>query len=655
MRAFIVLCLVAVACADKLGYNYQPVAHSDSGLSFTPGAGVGGADYGSASNAVPNYSGDFPTATNAAPSYAAPAELDKEFFTYTVNDDDFHDPAASNQLGNSVKQGLRVIFIKGPENKGLEDAALALAKQAAEQKTAIYVLHKQADIGDLANKLNNINKNNNNKPEVHFVKYRTPEDATNAQKAIQGQYDALGGRSQSHDGGVAPVLNFASKAPAASSSAPSSSYIPPASGSASAPSGSYLPILFALIGLTIADQGYNYNQQIENSALDDLQQQFYVKPVKRTEYLTYAVPEDINDVKDASRLASLLLSQRVIFIQNPENKLFSLTAEQLANRQSLNIYVLQRQLDAAGLQRELYDKNDRIGKPNVQFIKYRTPEDIERAKLTVYNDFESIPETSKYHQNHQTPLYKHDTRPQQLQPVQQEQKTQIPILCLVTLAYANDLGYNYQPAEASNNGLSLAPGLSQDGSDLLGQEAPALLPETEFKKDFYSYAAPEGAFDDQDAGEKIASALKKNLRVLFIKSPDNKGFEEAALNLAKQAAQERTAIYVLSKQSDVGDLANKLQNLKSQSQNKPEVHFVKYRTPEDAANAQKTIQEQYNSLPGASQSINGGEASVLNFASRPPVAAGRIPPGPGHQYLPANPIPTADYLPPSLRRYRYRL
>lgn len=232
---------MAVACGDKLGYNYRPVGHSDSGLSFAPGSGVGGADYGASSNAAPNYSGDFPTATSDAPSYAAPAELDKEFITYTANDDDFHDPAASDQLGNSVKQGLRVIFIKGPENKGLEDAALALAKQAAEQKTAIYVLQKQADLGNLANQLNNINKNNNNKPEVHFVKYRTPEDATNAQRAIQGQYDALGGRSQSHDGGVAPVLNFASKAPAASQSAPSSSYIPPASGSTSGPGSTYLP------------------------------------------------------------------------------------------------------------------------------------------------------------------------------------------------------------------------------------------------------------------------------------------------------------------------------------------------------------------------------------------------------------------------------
>ncbi|XP_073820022.1 uncharacterized protein isoform X2 [Musca autumnalis] len=215
MRAFIVLCLVAVACADKLGYNYQPVGHSSSGLSFAPGA--------AASNVAPSYEG------GVAPSFAPQAELEKEFYTFTANDADFNEGASSDQYANSLKQGLRVIFIKGPENSGLEDAALALAKQAAQQETAIYVLNKQADLAGLANKLNNIGNNNNQRPEVHFVKYRTPEDAANAQRAIQSQYDALGGPSHNFNGGVAPVINFASQAPVAAApaaSAPGASYLP---------------------------------------------------------------------------------------------------------------------------------------------------------------------------------------------------------------------------------------------------------------------------------------------------------------------------------------------------------------------------------------------------------------------------------------------
>ncbi|XP_016998371.2 uncharacterized protein TwdlJ [Drosophila takahashii] len=260
MRQFSVvlcLCLAALASADKLGYNYQPVAHSPSGLSFQPS---GAASSDAPAFSAPSFSAGPSSIADslegsqsaAAPNYAAPqAQLEKEFFTYTADEGDFYDPAASDQVANAVNKGLRVVFIKGPENRGLEDAALALAKQAAQQETAIYVLNKQADIGDLANKLNAIRNNNNNKPEVHFVKYRTQEDAQNAQRAIQGQYDQLGGSSQAQDGGVASTLNFASQpAPAqvqaASSQAPAqflpeatapiSSYVPPAT-----PGSSYLP------------------------------------------------------------------------------------------------------------------------------------------------------------------------------------------------------------------------------------------------------------------------------------------------------------------------------------------------------------------------------------------------------------------------------
>ncbi|XP_073818110.1 uncharacterized protein [Musca autumnalis] len=241
MRAFIVLCLVAVACADKLGYNYQPVGHSSSGLSFAPGAGsLGGAgsfgvgSLGGAGSLGGVGSGSYDIGlegqgSSGFGSVAPQAELEKEFYTFTANDADFNEGASSDQYANALKKGLRVVFIKGPENNGLEDAALALAKQAAQQQTAIYVLNKQADLGDLANKLNSIGNNNNQKPEVHFVKYRTAEDAANAQRAIQSQYDSLGGPSHNFNGGVAPVINFASQAPVAAApaaSAPGASYLP---------------------------------------------------------------------------------------------------------------------------------------------------------------------------------------------------------------------------------------------------------------------------------------------------------------------------------------------------------------------------------------------------------------------------------------------
>uniref|UniRef100_A0A1I8PY87 DUF243 domain-containing protein n=1 Tax=Stomoxys calcitrans TaxID=35570 RepID=A0A1I8PY87_STOCA len=238
MRAFIVLSLVAVACAQ---YNYQPGSGNGGGVGggvgggFSGGSGgvgggfsggssggVGGGFGGSSSGGV---GGGFGGGSSGGVVAAAP--VDNQFITYTVDENDFHDPEAERKAA-SLKAASRVVFIRGPSNKGLEDAILNLSKNAAPQ-TAIYVLNKQTDFAELANKLNTANENNNNRPEVHFVKYRTPEDAANAQAAIQGQYDALGGSSKTINGGVAPSLNFASQAPAGATyqpSAPANSYLP---------------------------------------------------------------------------------------------------------------------------------------------------------------------------------------------------------------------------------------------------------------------------------------------------------------------------------------------------------------------------------------------------------------------------------------------
>ncbi|XP_061394669.1 uncharacterized protein LOC133330221 [Musca vetustissima] len=213
MRSFIILCIVGWASAGRLGYNYEPSV-SISGVPF------GG--YSSPSYSSPSYN---------TPSFPAPpaVELNKEFYTFSAPENDFNDLHLAEQVASTLKQSVRVIFIKGPENHSLENAALALAKQAAQQQTAIYVLNKQPDLNELAHKLNSLGTNHNFRPEVHFVKYRTPEDAVNAQHAIQSQYDLLGGSSQNFNGGVAPVINFASEAPVATSGTvkfPDNTYLP---------------------------------------------------------------------------------------------------------------------------------------------------------------------------------------------------------------------------------------------------------------------------------------------------------------------------------------------------------------------------------------------------------------------------------------------
>ncbi|XP_061398233.1 uncharacterized protein LOC133333936 [Musca vetustissima] len=230
MRAFIILCCLATAYAASFGYDYDRQGSASFGSVVNGGFIGNGAfvDNGFGSNGLGNagYTGNTLT-SNGISGLIAPAELTKEFYTFTAPEDSFNDNSSADQVGNSLKRGIRVIFIKGPENNGLNDAALQLAKSVNEQRTAIYVLSKQADIGNLANKLNNLNHSSGSRPEVHFVKYRTPADAENAQRVIQSQYDALGGRTNNFNGGVAPVLNFASSVPQYQVAEPSTAYLPP--------------------------------------------------------------------------------------------------------------------------------------------------------------------------------------------------------------------------------------------------------------------------------------------------------------------------------------------------------------------------------------------------------------------------------------------
>ncbi|XP_013102246.1 uncharacterized protein LOC106083646 [Stomoxys calcitrans] len=208
------------------------------------------------------------------------------------------------------------------------------------------------------------------------------------------------------------------------------------------------------------------------------------------------------------------------------------------------------------------------------------------------------------------------------------------LVCFIAVTTAQ---YSYAP-QVNSNGPVIGATNSEDLP--LQSQVPSPVRE-EYSKSFYSYSAPEHEFEDVNAGEHIANALKKNLRVVFIKGPDNKGLEEAAIQLAKTAADDRTAIYVLSKQSDIGSLANQLQQLKSTTDTKPEVHFVKYRTQADAENAQRAIQAQYNTLPGASTSSGPDSAPVLDFASKPPAASS------ANRAAVANPSPPSTSAPPS--------
>ncbi|KAH8407980.1 hypothetical protein KR222_006976, partial [Zaprionus bogoriensis] len=206
-----IICLLAVARGQ---YDYTPVSHAGDGRGGLVGGTSSGSSSGSDSGLVQSGSAQL-----SEPIFVA-NEFNKEFFTYNAPEQEFDNGPANEQILNTLRKNLRVLFIKGPENTGLEQAALQLASTASDDRTAIYVLNKQADVGELTNKLNQIKSQTSHKPEVHFVKYRTQSDAENAQRIIQAQYDALPGHSSNHNAGSsAPVLDFASKGDAGNGNA----------------------------------------------------------------------------------------------------------------------------------------------------------------------------------------------------------------------------------------------------------------------------------------------------------------------------------------------------------------------------------------------------------------------------------------------------
>lgn len=195
-----VFSFVVAVSADKLGYDLKPTPEK-------PVLNV---------NAFKVYGPPPATFTSFAQVSTKPTtikEYNKEFYTFTAPEEEFRETQNVQEAVNHLRNNLRVVFIKNPENNAFENAALSLVNSAVNQKTAIYVLNKQPDISGLASKLTTVHTTNNAKPEVYFVKYRTPEDALNAQQTIQSQYDSYAGHTNSYNNGVASVLNFASKAP----------------------------------------------------------------------------------------------------------------------------------------------------------------------------------------------------------------------------------------------------------------------------------------------------------------------------------------------------------------------------------------------------------------------------------------------------------
>ncbi|XP_034663437.1 uncharacterized protein DDB_G0285291 [Drosophila subobscura] len=161
-------------------------------------------------------------------------------------------------------------------------------------------------------------------------------------------------------------------------------------------------------------------------------------------------------------------------------------------------------------------------------------------------------------------------------------------------------------------------------------------------KDIYVHVPP--AEDSEEHYPQPALPIappRKHYRIVFIKAP-TPSVSKAALRVQQAPVEEKTIIYVLTKKPDPLDLQTALEEVAPKQPSKPEVFFIKYKTQEEAAHAQRTIQAQYDQLGGTSQVSDEGVAPVTSVigvldsqrASGAPIGGltGVVP----NRYLPAH-------------------
>ncbi|XP_017140227.1 adenylate cyclase, terminal-differentiation specific [Drosophila miranda] len=131
-------------------------------------------------------------------------------------------------------------------------------------------------------------------------------------------------------------------------------------------------------------------------------------------------------------------------------------------------------------------------------------------------------------------------------------------------------------------------------------------------KDIYVHVPP--AEDPEEHYPQPALPIappRKHYRIVFIKAP-TPSVSKAALRIKQAPVEEKTIIYVLTKKPDPLDLQAALEEVAPKQPSKPEVFFIKYKTQEEAAHAQRTIQAQYDQLGGTSQVSDEGVAPVTS-------------------------------------------
>ncbi|XP_067639237.1 uncharacterized protein [Eurosta solidaginis] len=210
MHIALVLAFCAIGTNAAPQYAYEANSISSSGLQLHGGInGIQLAGAGSVAPALGVVSGNgniqsYNSAGRGGDKYLPPqAEqqapiIYKQYYTISAPED--RTPKTKHLVLGKPQKNYRVIFIKAPHTENVKYSA-ELAPQ--EEKTVIYVLHKKDEDIDSTNLVTPA-PTVPSKPEVFFITYKTPEEAHQAQKEIQDQYDQLGGSNEFNDS-TAPI------------------------------------------------------------------------------------------------------------------------------------------------------------------------------------------------------------------------------------------------------------------------------------------------------------------------------------------------------------------------------------------------------------------------------------------------------------------
>ncbi|XP_055382802.1 uncharacterized protein LOC129612964 [Condylostylus longicornis] len=220
-------CIFAIAlAAPQYNYNVPQYGGISSGSSFSSissgsfggssggsfGGSFGGGEIGNAhAFNLFNPAPALPSASSVAAAHRArpqhqrrvlPPIVSKHIFYHSAPEEPDEEVYEDNSTQQERKH-YNVVFIKAP-HQSVKTIATQTAQALNEEKTAIYVLSKKNDVSEIRQALADA-PHHPNKPEVFFVKYRTPEEAQHAQQTIQSQYETLGGSTHVSDEGYAPV------------------------------------------------------------------------------------------------------------------------------------------------------------------------------------------------------------------------------------------------------------------------------------------------------------------------------------------------------------------------------------------------------------------------------------------------------------------